>query len=271
MIRRFAPCLVLVAVAATGCARVTSSLDDNVGGNGATPDLATSSGIPDFGGPSTDPADLATAGVHDLATPSSSSDMAVARDLATPPDLATPRDLATPPDLATPSNCHVVINEVQTGTSASGTEEFAEIYNPCASDVSVAGWKLGYRAATNTDAVGVSDDSTLYTFAGSLTAGSYFVLGGVNFKGTKQGSLATGLAASGSVALRGAAGTVVDSVAWGTITAGNAFVEGTAAPTPPTLASPGGSIERMPNGTDTDHNNSDFSTTSTATPGAANH
>ena len=70
--------------------------------------------------------------------------------------------------------------------------------------------------------------------------------------------------------MRDAGGTLVDIVAYGTV-AGNTFIEGAAAPLPPKLASPGGSIERLPNGADSDDNSHDFATTNTATPGAANH
>ena len=188
-------------------------------------------------------------------------------------DLAMPHDLATaPPDLVVVANCHLVVNEIQTGTTATLTEEFVEIYNPCSAAVTVDGWKLAYRAATNTSSSAASNDSsTLYTFAGSIASGGYFVLGGSGFGGTKNGALSSGIAASGAVAIRDGSSNIVDAVAWGTISAGNAFLEGSAAPLPPVSASPGGSIERMPNGADSDHNNSDFQIAASATPGAANH
>jgi hypothetical protein len=207
-----------------------------------------------------------------------SRDLAIPRDLATPHDLAIPSDLTPPPDLRAPPDlvvvvpsCHLVINELQTQTTQSASEEFVELYNPCTTAVSVGGFKLGYRAATNTSPASSSDSSTLYTFSGSLAAGAYFVVGGSSFGGTKNGTLSSGLATSGAVALRDAGGAIVDSVAYGTVTAGNAFIETAAAPTPPSVASPGGSIERTPNGTDTDDNSHDFTTTTTATPGVANH
>ena len=79
------------------------------------------------------------------------------------------------------------------------------------------------------------------------------------------------LATSGSVALRDGAGAIVDSVAYGNVAAGNAFIETAAAPLPPSLSSPGGSIQRLPNGADSHDNSHDFATTTTATPGAVNH
>jgi len=261
-----------VAAAAGSCAQVSSPLSDNLGGNGAGADLAMPADAPDLGDDGTNgpPRDLALT-PDDLAIPAAATDLAMPRDLAPPPDLATPRDLTPPPDLVVATPCHLVVNEVQTQTTQAASEEFVEIYNPCSSAVTVAGFKLGYRAATNTNPASSSDSSTLYTFTGSLAAGAYFVLGGSSFTGTKSGSLASGLATSGAVALRDAGGAIVDSVAFGTVSTGNAFIETAAAPLPPSLTSPGGSIERLPNGADTNDNSHDFSTANTATPGAANH
>ena len=245
------------AAAASSCARVSVPLGDNLGGEGDA-DLATPVAAPDLGdGDTGGSRDLAVAG--DLATPGSSA------------DLAAPRDLATPRDLVVVAPCFPVINEIQTQTTQAATEEFIEIYNPCGAAVSVAGWKLGYRAASNTTPVSSSDSSTLYTFSGSLAGGAYFVLGGSGFTGTKNASLPSGLATSGSTALRDGTGAVVDSVAWGSVTAGNAFIEAAAAPLPPSLSSPGGSIERLPDGADSNDNSHDFQTATAATPGAANH
>jgi hypothetical protein len=77
--------------------------------------------------------------------------------------------------------------------------------------------------------------------------------------GTNTGALA---GAAGAVALRNASGTIVDSVAYGTVSAGHAFLEGTSAPTPPARSS----IVRTPNGRDTNNNAADFTVTSTPTP-----
>ncbi|HEY1585064.1 MAG TPA: hypothetical protein VGH63_05200, partial [Polyangia bacterium] len=147
-----------------------SPFSDGIGRNGSGADLATPAANADLGSDG-DPADLATAGARDMAA-APGSDLAVVHDLATPAptvaDLALPHDLATaPPDLVVVANCHLVINEVQTGTTQTGTEEFVEIYNPCAGTITVDGWKLAYRAATNTSSAAASNDSgTLYPFAG---------------------------------------------------------------------------------------------------------
>jgi hypothetical protein len=71
-------------------------------------------------------------------------------------------------------------------------------------------------------------------------------------------------AAGGGVALLDGSGNTVDSVGYGT--AANAYVEGSAAPAPPS----GQSIARQPNGHDGNNNASDFSVAATPSPGAAN-
>jgi hypothetical protein len=62
---------------------------------------------------------------------------------------------------------------------------------------------------------------------------------------------------------------VVDAVGWGTAT--NALVEGTPAAAPPSTAAPGSSIQRLPDGHDTNVNSADFAVTATASPKAHNH
>lgn len=265
MNRRFA--LVCALAAASSCARVSSPLSGNLGGAGDV-DLATT---PD------DPPDLSGDGApDDMAVP---PDLTLPSDLPAPADLAIPRDLTLPSDLRTPpdlvvvvTSCHLVINEVQTGTTQTGTEEFVELYNPCSTAIAVDNFKLVYRAASNTNARTGADSSTLIAaLTGSIAAGGYRVYGGSGFTGTATATFSSGIAASGAVGLRDAAGTLVDSVGYGSVVAGNTFVETAAAPLPPTAASPGGSIQRMPNGTDSDDNSHDFAVTNTATPGAANH
>jgi hypothetical protein len=64
-------------------------------------------------------------------------------------------------------------------------------------------------------------------------------------------------------------GALLDSVGYGT-TAANGFVEGNPAAAPPTTASPGSSIGRMPDG-DTNDNAVDFAVRATTpTPRGAN-
>ena len=72
-------------------------------------------------------------------------------------------------------------------------------------------------------------------------------------------------AASGQVGLLDDTGTLVDSVAYGTVTGGS-YKEGTAAVGPAS----GGSIGRSPNGADSNNNKTDFKAYGTPSPGIAN-
>lgn len=260
---RFA--LLLTLAAASGCARVSAPLGDNPGG-AAPLDLAEGAAdltaMSDLGMPAT-PGDRRDLGI--------AADLAIPADLAARADLTLVSDLASPPDLTVVPACHLVINEVQTGTTQTGTDEFVELFNPCAAAIAVDSYKLVYRAAANTNPASGADSATLVAaLGGSIAAGGYRVYGGSGFSGAADGTLASGIAASGAVGLRDAAGALVDSVAYGSVVAGNAFIETAAAPLPPTVAAPGGSIERLPNGADRDDNSRDFSTASASTPGAAN-
>jgi hypothetical protein len=60
----------------------------------------------------------------------------------------------------------------------------------------------------------------------------------------------------------------VDSVGYGSST--NAFVESAAAPAPPATASPGSSDVRLPDGHDTNDNETDFTLSSSPTPRGPN-
>jgi hypothetical protein len=161
----------------------------------------------------------------------------------------------------------VRVNEVETGTTGSASDEFVELSNTGSAAVDIGGWKVVYRSASGTS------DTTLATIpAGtSLPARAFFVLGGSAYAGAAVADLSfsAGLAATGGgVGVRDSSGTLVDGVGWGT--AANAFVEGSPAAAPPATAAPGSSIARFPDGHDTDANAVDFTVTSTATPRTAN-
>lgn len=219
-------------------------------------------------------------GPRDLAVgPGPGSDLAQAgpRDLAMPPpppDLAAPprADLAAPPADLAPA-CTPRINEILTGTSAGDgglSEEFIEIYNPCNAAIDLTGWKVGYRSATNVNPPPPPDSTTLITFTMSIPARGYLLFGGANYPGVVDGKLGASMAQSGSMGLRDPGGAIVDSVAFGTVTPGNAFIETQPALNAPLAAPPGASIGRLPNGVDTDDNSRDFATTTQLTPRAAN-
>ena len=172
---------------------------------------------------------------------------------------------ATPPGAR--QGCAPVINEILTGTAATGTEEFVEIFNPCQAAVSLDGWRLVYRSATNTTPATSTDSSPLFTLQGVLPPGGYVVFGGPGYHGPSSGALQSGIAANGAVGLRDRDLRLIDSVGFGPVP-GNAFVEGTPAPAAPVSPTPGLSISRTPDGADTNDNSRDFVVTPPTPMGA---
>ena len=161
----------------------------------------------------------------------------------------------------------VRINEVATGTTASGADEFVELVNAAATPAAIGVFRLVYRSDSGTSDVALAAIPTGVT----LQPGSFYVFGGSAYVGGHPAdqSFTAGLAAAGGgVALRDGDGSVVDSVGWGTAT--NAFVEAHAAPAVPVTAPPGSSDVRRPDGHDTNDNGADFAVTPTATPGGSN-
>ena len=161
----------------------------------------------------------------------------------------------------------VRVNELSTGVSGAAADEFVELVNAGTAPADVGGWKVVYRSAA-----GTSDTSLATIPTGTTIApGGFYLLGGSAYAGVRQPdqSFSAALAATGgAVAVRDSSGSAVDGVGWGTAT--NALVEGTPAPAPPATPAPGSSIVRLPDGRDTDDNASDFTVSSTPTPGASN-
>jgi hypothetical protein len=161
----------------------------------------------------------------------------------------------------------VRINEIQTGTATSAADEFVELVNTGTAPADVGGWKVVYRSATGTS------DTTLATIPAetTLAPGAFYLLGGGAYDGAAPAAqtFSAGLAGTGgAVGLRDGSETLVDGAGWGT--AANALVEGSPAPAPPATSTPGSSIERIPDGRDSDANAADFTVTPSATPGAPN-
>ena len=197
-------------------------------------------GIPDQGAPP----DLAQ-GQHDLAT---------SQDSARPPDFARAGDLAKP-------ICRIRINEVQTEGLGGADDELIELYNPCPQSVDLTDYKLVYRSAA-----GVGDVA-LATLGLRISALGYLVYAQTNYPGAadaRYGGTIAGSMTGGGVALRDPGGNQVDGLGYGAKTT-NAFVE--KAPSPSHAA--GRSLQRLPDGTDTDDNSRDFRE-SVPTPKAAN-
>jgi collagen type I/II/III/V/XI/XXIV/XXVII alpha len=161
----------------------------------------------------------------------------------------------------------LTINEFMTGTTGAAANEFVELVNAGTGAVDISRYRLVYRASA-----GTSDVSLATVPAGTtLVSGAFYLFGGSGYAGTvtPNQSFATGLAATGGgLALRDAAGTIVDSLGYGD--AANAFVEGHAASAPPATAAPGNSAIRLPDGHDTNDNAADFAVSASPTPGGAN-
>jgi hypothetical protein len=155
-----------------------------------------------------------------------------------------------------------------TGSAGAASNEFVEIVNTGTAGADIGGYKLAYRSAAGTSDVTLATVPTGTT----LAAGGFYLLGGSGYAGTRapdQSFSAAIAATGGGVALRDAAGAIVDSVGYGD--AVNAFVEAHAASAPPTTAAPGSSVARIPDGHDTNDNAADFSVSASPTPGGANH
>jgi hypothetical protein len=167
----------------------------------------------------------------------------------------------------TASEASVRVNEFSTGTTASATDEFVELFNAGASPAALGGYKLVYRSGAGTSdiALGSIPDGTM------LAPGAFYLFGGSGYAGAKpvDQTFSQALAGTaGGVAVRDGSGKLIDSVGYGTAT--NAFIETRPATAPPSTAPPGSSDIRLPDGRDTDDNGADFRITATPTPGAPN-
>lgn len=187
-------------------------------------------------------------------------------DGSTSPRDAEPADVVVPgPDTGTDAGgCTggLVINEVQTEGTGGADHEFVEVYNPNTCDVSLEGWTLKYSSS------GGSTPSTFFTGGSThkVLAKGYFVIACTPFTGAKNATYSGGkLAAdSGQVGLFDKLGARVDAIGYGTIaTADRVLTEGSPSPSP---GGPPRSVQRTPNGADSNNNQTDFRA-ATATPG----
>jgi hypothetical protein len=166
--------------------------------------------------------------------------------------------------------CAPRINELQTSVAGDSHWEFVEIYNPCAADFPLAGWTLVYRSATNLAPRDGNDSGTLYSFTQTIAQNGFITLAGSTFTGPNDGMMmGLGLADDGAIGLRDPAARLADSVAFGAVSAGHAFIEGMPATKPPRTNAPGNSIARRPDGYDSNDNATDF-VAATPTPGGHN-
>ncbi len=171
----------------------------------------------------------------------------------------------------TPKSCRPVINEFQTGSATSGSDEWVEILNPCTTAIDVDGWTLDYRAATT---VGGADTNLMITLVGQLAPGEIRLFAGQDFNGANDGKWpgATGIMqqTNGAVALRMGpkdTGPIADAVAYGNVSGGHPFTEGA----PAAAMANGRSAQRLPfDGRDDDNGAADFMQGQAGTPRALN-
>jgi hypothetical protein len=169
--------------------------------------------------------------------------------------------------------CHPVINELTTATGTGPADEFVEIYNPCTMAMPVNSWTLKYRGPNT---VGATDSTLMATLTGQMMPGEIWVYAGAGYTGTvvpkATWSGVNGVIGKddGAVGLRvGPMSTdmLVDSIAYGTVTAGHPFIQKTATATVPV----GRSASRLPfDGRDDGDGATDFMVISNATPGVLN-
>lgn len=154
--------------------------------------------------------------------------------------LSMPRPLTAAPAAA------VVINEVQTRGAAGATDEFVELYNRSSAPVNIGGWLLKRSSST-----------ALVTTLAAVPAGvalspdQSYVFGGPAFVGARDQSYNTPVADDGGVAIATQDHAIVDAIGW---SATSAFLERRPAP----VAAAGQSVQRVPEGDDTDDNAADF-------------
>ena len=182
--------------------------------------------------------------------------------------------------VSSPATCHPVINELLTGTATSGTEEFVELFNPCATAIPLAGWVLLYRTDTPKSLPGFPTFTDIFNspVQGVLQPKGYLVFGGPGYHGPSSGALQNGIAPDGYVLLfNGNSNSLIDAVGFGTTSLTSAVpvlgslrpYEGLPSPLAPLAPSPGQSLSRSPNGVDSNNNGKDFTVTQ-PTPMAAN-
>lgn len=178
---------------------------------------------------------------------------------------------ATVKVMVTAKTCHPVINELQTGSAVSSSDEWIEILNPCITSTDVTGWTLVYRAANTT---GTIDSNLMITLTGAMAPGELRLFAGQDFAGTSDDKWlgASGILQqnNGAIAIRSGpkdVGPIVDAVAYGAVSPANPFIEGN--PTP--AMSNGRSAQRLPfDGHDDDDGAGDFMLLTTTSPRALN-
>ena len=279
-------CTAALVLGAAACAVGSSGApgEDDAGGTSTALDAATASDVA-FGAREAGLGDATSGASSDAGSsppsPSPSHDAGAFDSSVAPPsdagaqahDAAPSQDASPLPPPVDAGACTPLINEILTGVTGSASYEYVEIYNPCPTTFDLSGWKVAYRAGTSTSSADPSYDVVLYVWtSGSIIAsGAFLLYAGGAYAGATDGALSSGLKdGAGAVGLRTPSGALAHSVGYGSVSAGNAFVEGTPAPANPIVAAPGSSIRLLPDGHATSNNAADFMVTSTPSPRATN-
>jgi len=108
---------------------------------------------------------------------------------------------------------HVVISELQTGTTINASQEFIELYNPTDQPVALDGWNVEYHAAT---ATGSWANHTSGGLHGSIPADGFYLIAPATYLSNADANFSAGMAAGGgSVQLVDSSDNVVDLLGWG--------------------------------------------------------
>jgi cysteine-rich repeat protein len=186
---------------------------------------------------------------------------------------------------------HVMINEVDYDNVGTDNNEFVEIFNPFATDISLANLAVVFATATN-------DEYLRVPLTGTLAAGQYLVIGSstvtvpttvppvikINFAAASNNIQNGSTTANpiGVAIINTQTMTVVDSVSLnGNLASGGLTAQITGFPTTTRFTegtfkvvadsnSAQSSCVRTPNGSDTNNMTTDWTTNATPTPGAAN-
>ena len=173
----------------------------------------------------------------------------------------------TTPCASTDVASAIKINEVGV-VNSSPFQSFIELYNGCSGSIDISGWSLVYRQADNNSDPTFGDLNLLTFVQGTVIQANRFLAAGdiACFSAARCRLLISqSLAIDGAaIGLRTPAGQLVDSVAYGTLSAPNNLTEGRPAPN---IAI---SIGRSPDGSDTNDNSADFRQLSYASPGFMN-
>src|SRR5437763_8468635 len=147
---------------------------------------------------------------EDLAVPVPEPDLSVNADLAMQADDLSllPEDLmaSSRGDMAGAGGCNIKVNELLLstfkGTTSRPSEEYVELYNPCAASKNLKGWSLRYRSSSNNTKASNPDTPLVQDIGKTIPAMGYLLFSGTQYAGTHDGVLINGLSdAGGGVAV----------------------------------------------------------------------